>query len=328
MGGRAWGRLARLAVVAAVVAVLAKVTVDNASHLSRAHLHLHPAWLVVAVPFTAAAGTLLALAWRWLLGAWGARIGWGTAVRVWWRAQASRYLPTGMVAVASREVLSARAGVPRSLGAASNLVELGVLVAWGAAAAGLLLPSSVLAPALRVALSVAALAALAALPWVLRLASRVLPRAVLERLPALAGTGVRPAALYPAVGAYGLSVAAKSVAFVLVASSLATVHGGDVALLMGAVQGASVVGILGFTPAGIGVREGVMAVALGPRFGVGDALALALAWRAWELAFELTWLGGGLVGGLVGGRRRRRSGGAGAGQGGQGHGRPSRSVRV
>lgn len=298
--GSPWGRLARLAVVAAVVAVVAKVAVDNAGALSRVRLQLDALWLVAAVPCTASAGLLLALGWRRLLAAWGSDLGLAAAIRIWWRAQASRYLPTGMVAVASREVLSARQGVPRSLGAASNLVEIGILVAWGAVVAGALLPSSVLPLVLRALVVAAGAALLAGLPWALRLGRRLLPSRLLGRLPALASTGLCPGAHYRAAVLYGASVAAKSAAFVLVAAAILPVHPGEVALLMGAVQGASVVGILGVTPAGIGVREGVMALVLGPSLGLGSALALAVVWRAWELAFELVWLGAGLGTGLLG----------------------------
>ncbi|MGH9063459.1 MAG: lysylphosphatidylglycerol synthase domain-containing protein, partial [Acidimicrobiales bacterium] len=294
---RWWGRLARLAVVAAVAAVLAKVAVDNAGALANVRFHLHPGWLVAAVPCSVASGLLLALGWRWLLIAWDAGIGPGAAIRIWWRSQASRYLPTGLFAVASREVLSARAGVPPSLGASSNVVELGILVAWGAVVAGALLPSRVLPLPFRVLVVVAGVAAVASLPWVLRLWSRLLPRRLLTRFPALTVTGLAPGALYRSAGLYAASIAAKSGAFTLVAAGMLAVHPGDAALLMGTVQGASVVGILGVTPAGIGVREGLMGLMLGPRFGLGDALALAVAWRAWELAFELVWL---LVGAGVG----------------------------
>lgn len=303
-------RAGRLALVVVVAATLAKVALDNAGALAHVHLHLHGGWLVLAVPFSLVSGLLLALGWRALLGAWGAALGRAAAMRIWWRAQASRYIPTGMVAVASREVLSAKEGVPRSLGAASNVVELVIGVAWGGVVAGALLPSSVLPLAARALVGAGALVVLGALPWVLRTGGRVLPRRLLARLPALADTGLEPAALYRAIGLYGVSIGAKSVAFALVAAALTRAHPGDVPLLMGTVQGASVIGIFGITPAGIGVREGIMVVLLGARFGVGDALALAVAWRAWELAFELSWLGGGLLMGL----RRPGSTGAGGGE--------------
>jgi len=48
--------------------------------------------------------------------------------------------------------------------------------------------------------------------------------------------------------------------------------------------------MIGVTPAGLGVREGVMAAILANRFGLGDAAAFALFTRAWEFGFEMVFL--------------------------------------
>jgi uncharacterized membrane protein YbhN (UPF0104 family) len=61
------------------------------------------------------------------------------------------------------------------------------------------------------------------------------------------------------------------------------------------------VGMVGITPAGLGVREGVIAAALGARFGLGEAATLAVLYRAWDFVFELVWL----VIALRWGRRRQ-----------------------
>ena len=74
-----------------------------------------------------------------------------------------------------------------------------------------------------------------------------------------------------------------------------SIRAGDAWLLAGAVQAAAVIGIIGVTPAGIGVREGAMIGLLSHRFGTTDAAAIAVAWRAWEFAFELGWLGFGTL---------------------------------
>ena len=74
------------------------------------------------------------------------------------------------------------------------------------------------------------------------------------------------------------------------ATALLPVRAGDVALLIGAVNAAAVGGMIGVTPAGIGVREGILAALLRHRFGLGDAAAVAIALRVWDLLFELTWL--------------------------------------
>jgi hypothetical protein len=241
-----------------------------------------------------ASGSLaLALAWREELAAFGHRLPVAQAIRIWWRAQLARYIPTGLAAFASREVLAREAGVANMLGAASLVVELVTVVGWGCLGAAIGLPSSLLAAPLRIALGSSAAAGLATLPI---LYPRVAGMG--HRVPALRTLAALKAdrpTLYAAVGLYGASVAVKSVAFVAFAAALLPVHGSDAWLLAGGVQGAAVIGILGVTPAGIGVREGAMIGILGHRFGATDAAAVAVAWRAWEFGFELTWLGIGTV---------------------------------
>mgnify|MGYP001300513592 CR=1 FL=1 len=61
-------------------------------------------------------------------------------------------------------------------------------------------------------------------------------------------------------------------------------------LIVGASYAAVVAGMVGVTPAGLGVREGVMTAILASRFGLGDAAAFALFSRAWEFAFEMLFL--------------------------------------
>ena len=52
----------------------------------------------------------------------------------------------------------------------------------------------------------------------------------------------------------------------------------------------TVAGMVGVTPSGLGVREGVMAALLHTRFGLGNAAALAVALRGYEFVIELVWL--------------------------------------
>jgi len=276
-----------LAVLA--VTLLVYVGTRNARDLTRVHLRLEPIWLLAAVPVYATGSLFLALGWRQELAAFGHRLPAVVAVRIWWRAQLARYIPTGLAAFASREVLARDVGVPNMLGAASLVVELATVIGWGCLAAAVGLPSSLLATPLRIALGASAAAGLLALPVAYpRLAT------VGHRVPALrtlAELRSRRPGLYGAVGLYGASVAVKSVAFALFASALVATRAGDLALLGGAVQAAAVIGIIGVTPAGLGVREGAMIGLLGHRFGATDAAALAVAWRAWEFGFELAWLG-------------------------------------
>ena len=64
----------------------------------------------------------------------------------------------------------------------------------------------------------------------------------------------------------------------------------DVTLIIGAAYAGVAAGMVGITPAGLGVREGVMTAILAHRFGLSDAAAFALVSRAWEFAFEMVFL--------------------------------------
>lgn len=278
-------RVLRVVFVLAVLAALVVVGARNAHQLGQVHLKPRPAFLVACAPLTVVAGSLLPLAWRRLLRAIGCVVPLLPAIRVWYLGQASRYVPGGVAAVASRTLLAAREGVPRTLGAASVLVETAMLAAWATLAAGAFLPSSTLATGWRLVLAAAATAGLGLLPWALRLARRVVPR-----LTALVPDGLATDALYGSSLAYGASTAIKSIAFVLFAAAWLPVRAHDVWLLIGALQAAGVIGLIGITPAGLGVREGVLATLLRHRFTLGSAATVAVAWRAWEFAFELGWL--------------------------------------
>lgn len=271
------------AVVIAGVLVIAAA--HNATQLRHVHVELAPGWLLVAAPFTFVGGALLPLAWRHTVGAYGSELPRSTAVRVWSISQASRFVPGNVALVASRVLLSAREGVPRSLAAASLAIEGGLIVVWGGFYASWL-PSTWLPGPLRLLLAAGALGVLVALPALLRLGGRLVPR-----FPALAPEALRVRHLYEAVALYGINNLVRASGFVFVAAGLHTIGPRDAWLVIGAVNLGAIIGMIGITPAGLGVREGVIAVLLAHRFGAGNAAAFAIAFRAWDFAFELLWIG-------------------------------------
>ncbi|GAC1479062.1 MAG: hypothetical protein NVS1B12_16030 [Acidimicrobiales bacterium] len=271
-----------------VIAGLFVIGRHDTTQLARVHLRVRPIVLLAAVPFYAIGSLWLALGWRAQLAAFGTRLPVLTAVRLWWRAQLARYVPTGLAALASRAALGAAVGVPAAVGAGSLVLELAELVGWCGVGAAALLPSASLGVPYRLALGVGSAAGLALLPLSYRRLAGLGGR--IRGLAALASTPASRRGLYVASLVYGASLAARTVAFVIFGAALLTVGAGDTGLLAGSVLAAAIVGIIGVTPAGLGVREGAMVALLRGRFGVGDAAALAVAWRAWEFAFELVWL--------------------------------------
>ena len=269
----------------ATIAILVLAAIDNVDKLREVELQPQPGWALAAVPFTFVGGLALPLAWRHVLVAYGVTLDRATAVRVWCVSQAGRFVPTGVALVASRLLLAAREGVPRSLAGASLGVELGLILVWGAFYCAWL-PSYWLAAPFRALLAVGAVGLLVALPWVLRLVGRFLPR-----FPAIAPSSLRVRHLYEAIGLYGVNDLVRCVGLTLVTASLHTIDPSDVFRVTAAVNLGFVVGMVGITPAGLGVREGVVAALLAPRFGLGNAAAMAVAFRAWDFVFELVWIG-------------------------------------
>ncbi len=101
--------------------------------------------------------------------------------------------------------------------------------------------------------------------------------------------------MHEATLVYGVNATLKSARWLMIAAGVLTVHGSDIPLLIGAEALGVLAGLIGITPAGIGVREAVIAGALRDRFGFADAFALAIIARAWDFVVELVWIGIALV---------------------------------
>jgi uncharacterized membrane protein YbhN (UPF0104 family) len=278
-------RALRIAFVVVVAVVFARVVVQNADDLRHVDLTIRPAWLLLAAPLSLVVSALLPMAWRRLVLASGHHLDERRALRIWWMAQTFRYIPTGAAAVASRAVLTARESVPKAVTIATMAVELALIIAVSAIFSVVALPADSLASWARVLLVLLGVAGLAVGPFAVRWLSTRVPRLDPHRA---GGWSVRE--LYSAEALVVANAAAKGVAFVALAAALVPVAGSDAVVLVGAFNAGVVLGMIGITPAGLGVREGVIAGILSSRYPLGDAAAVAVAWRAWELLFECVWL--------------------------------------
>jgi uncharacterized membrane protein YbhN (UPF0104 family) len=277
-------KVGRAVFAVALIGLLVLAAVDNYGKLKDVDLQPQPGWALAAVPFTFIGGLALPLAWRHVLFAYGYSLERATALRIWCISQASRFVPTGAVMVASRVALTARQDVPKSVAGASVAIELGLMLLWGAFYTAWL-PSYWVPGPLRVLLAVGAIGALVALPWLLRVVGRFLPR-----FPAIAPDALRVRHLYEAIALYGVNDLVRCIGFFFIAASLHTVDRSDLLWITAAVNLSVVIGMVGITPAGLGVREGVLAALLAPRVGAGNALAMSVVFRAWDFLFELVWM--------------------------------------
>ena len=282
-----WLTVAVLAVVAGFfVATLAARWNDVISLKWR----LEPGLFVLATVLLALSYGLVACLWGVALGrAAGTRVVAGA--RIWFLSNLARYVPGNVWSYVGAVELARREGVARrttlAVMALTQVLSVGVALLAGLPV--LLAERARLGrPALLGALVVAAGAALAVLfrRRLLDLARRRIP-------------GLDPADLTPSAGTvvllvagYALYWAVTGLAFAALVASLYPLAPGDVPLVVAAYAAAYAAGFLALlTPAGLGVREGVLVVALAPVLPAGPALVVALLSRVWMMLVELAGAG-------------------------------------
>lgn len=299
------GAVVRWLLGLATAAMIVWLAVRYWGDLRRIDLQVDAVGLLGAVVVSMTATWCLALGWRELIGGYGTRPAQGPALRIWMLSQATRYLPSGLVPIAARAGLAAPLGVNRAAAGASVIVETATLVGWSAVFAALWAPADWLGTAggwlARLVIGVGAAVGLVTLPWTLagagtwwrRIDGLMRRTATLrwlsERIHSDALSAERTA-VWRATFVYGLAVAQRLMAAALLAAALLAAGADDIWLIAGATAAGIVVGMVGITPAGLGVREVVVAALLAERFGVGDAAAFAIAVRALEFAHELVLL--------------------------------------
>ncbi len=209
----------------------------------------------------------------------------GRAVRLWCVAQSARYVPSGILAIVSRLQLAAKEGIPKSITATSTAIETFGLLGWAILTFTIFMPSEFVPGSTRLALGSGGAIALMTAPLFFPYFLKRLPLksqtfdVQLNRQDAVAGLSL-----------LGISVAIRAAGTVCLAAGFLDLQLDDVTLIIGATYGGVVAGMIGITPAGLGVREGVMAALLASRFGLSDAAAFAIFLRAWEFAIEIAFL--------------------------------------
>jgi uncharacterized membrane protein YbhN (UPF0104 family) len=282
-----WLTAAVLAVVAGFfVATLAARWNDVIS----LNWRLEPRLLAVATLLLALSYGLAAWLWGVALGR-AAGTGVAAGARIWFLANLARYVPGNVWSYVGAVELARREGVARrttlAVMALTQALSVGVALLVGLPV--LLAERARLGrPALLGAVVVAAAAGLAVLfrRRLLDLARRRLP-------------GFDPADLTPSAGTvvllvagYGLYWAVTGLAFATLVASLYPLAAADAPLVVAAYAAAYAAGFLALlTPAGLGVREGVLVVALAPVLPAGPALVVALLSRVWMMLVELAGAG-------------------------------------
>jgi hypothetical protein len=210
-------------------------------------------------------------------------------VSIWGRSLLGRYVPGSVLMVVGRVVLSHERGVPRRATAAAMIYEWVLSVGVAAAAAVLFV--------VVYGIGGSAVWYVAALPlgllvlhprvfgpasaWALRKAGR-------EPLPRLIG----PGALAALVGWFALIAALLGLGmWLLVWSAAGTEAGGPVFIGSAFLLSFAVSVIAVIIPSGLGVREGVFALALAQNLPDSVAVALAVGSRLMLTLVELAFIG-------------------------------------
>jgi uncharacterized membrane protein YbhN (UPF0104 family) len=287
-------RVAQIA-LAAVVLWLAWRTVAGqwgSIRVSAASLRPSIGGLVLSGAVVLAAYALLVETWRRMLAAWGERLPFWAAARIWFLSSFGKYVPGKVWAISAMTVMSGRAGVSPVAAAGSSIIVQLLNIAAGVAVivvAGGQAMRGQFAWARPVAITALALALLGLaaapllLPPLLRLAARIMGRPLAARaLPA--------SALWTTAAANVVAWLLYGVAFRLFTAATLGEATGATAGYIAVYTLSYLFGYLAvFAPGGVGVREGAL-VALMPQLGlasVGDAVLLAALSRLWLTILEI-----------------------------------------
>ena len=250
-------------------------------------------WSLVALSSVLVGVSYLVLiqTWRLTVGAWGERLGFREAARIWFISNLGRYLPGKVWQIGAMGVMAQEAGVSSVAAVGSALVVSLVHVIIGFAVVGLtgrdlfvslVPPGTPLTPILTLAV-VLVLIAPRLLPVIASGASRLLRRPfTLPRLP------IR--AIWVAAVGSGAAWVLFGLAYHLLGIGLLRHATGDAADSVAVFTLSYLAGFLALiAPGGIGVREGVMALLL-TRAGIAtasEATWLVVASRLWLTVLEI-----------------------------------------
>jgi hypothetical protein len=261
----------------------------------RAAAHdLHPAWswIVASCVMVLLMYALLIQTWRALVGGWGARLSFWSAARIWSISNLGRYVPGKVWQIGAMGVMAQREGVSPVIAAGSAV--LNTIINLGAGFAIVLVTGARLLSALNplyvpisIAATVAVLAGVAALPWMLpwiaELYRRVTGRSVI--IPP-----IRPVLLWSAVFGNLLAWVMYGIAFEWLTHALVPSATGGAGDYIAVFTGSYLIGYLVLlAPAGIGARELAMQASL-VQIGLtqpGPAALIVVASRLWLTVLEV-----------------------------------------
>lgn len=285
--------MGRWSFVALALAFLVVFLVTQWDRLPDFEWRFSPGWLAAAACGVALFYLIQAEAWRAIVRGLGESIAPGAGRAVWGKSLVARYVPTNALMVVARVVMAERHGVARRSTVASVVYELGLAVAAATLVGAYFV---ITMPALQGV--TARYAVLAVVPVVLvTLHPRVFRRlagAVLEKLGREPLTEVlTPRRVAALLGTYVASWVAVGTG--VAAFTAALYRGLDpgeypyVAAAQAVAFGVAVVTPL--APSGLGTRDAALAASLAVVLPLAVATAIAIAFRLFQTAVELAFVG-------------------------------------
>lgn len=278
--------------IALVFGFLAFFLISQWSRLPEYDWRFRPGWLVVAFALVLVFYMLQPELWRLILRGLGEQ---GDAVQLrgaWAKSLVARYVPTSALMVVGRVVLAERAGITKRVCLASIVYELALglnAAVIGGAYFFITLPALEDEPARYAILAVIPIALAGLHPrifkpvtdWALgKLGREPLPRALPYRLVLV---------LVPAYLIGWLLVGAGLFTFALALQSLPA---DKLPYIAAAYPVAFCVSVLTFiVPSGLGTRDATLATAIDAVLPLTVATAIAVAFRIFQTAVELTYVG-------------------------------------
>lgn len=278
-------RVARIALVVLSFVFLAILLVRQREELAAYSWEVRPLRLGLSV--LAFAAVLVASVGIWVrtLKGFGVTVPFPVLARIWFLSNLSRYIPGKIWQFVGVAELSRAVGLPALTSLASLLVFMGVTLVAAVFVGAFLMPAAGPVANAVIGLRIAA-------PFLLLLLH-----------PAAIGAGVRLASrltrrpLAPWQGAWGdgLAIFALCVlewlgmgaAFTLFIASVAPVDAAAFPLATAAFSLSFVAGYAVLLPAGLGAKEGALALLLGSMLPLPVAAAVAVAARVWTILAEL-----------------------------------------
>ena len=302
-GWRRWLVLAaRLVLLALVLCFVALAMVSGFAAVPWDQITFAPVWLVLTVAALFASKTLGCVTYAILLGPSARSLGWRVLIAATWIPPLGKYVPGKVASVAWAIWFLHKRQVPGSVVFRAVFFQTGLSVVTGLVMAipvMIFLPGGFSMPIAWVGSVVLLALGLVALHPRVFLAANNLALRLLRRPPI---EDILPARTYFSATATVVGqVLLQGLAMWLLAGAFAEVSAGDIPLFISATSLANTVGFLAvFAPAGLGVREGLLLVVLGPAIGPGQTAILAAAMRLIQVLLDVVMAGAGY--GLLRGR--------------------------